>query len=252
VRLAGNPSPENTNSPFSSVARPLVAGTEVCDTAASPISRFGEERVVSTAAAGGDRVAVERWAGEVRVNLVRLTALVAFYAYHLFDVYQNRDNSAYTPEYRAAVAAVVFAWAGVVVLAHAWLRRDRLPPALPILTTLADAVLVTALVTVSGGPKSTPLVLLYPLVVAAAPPRLSLRLVWLATVAAALGYVVALGHYVFVRLGSAAYYGDPAVRIPRSQEAITLLAILTAGLLAGQAVRQVLRLTGDTDREVGP
>jgi hypothetical protein len=207
---------------------------------------------VSTAAAGGDRVAVERWAGEVRVNLVRLTALVAFYAYHLFDVYQNRDAPAYTPEYRAAVAATVFAWAGVVVLDHALLRSGRMPVALPVFTTLADAALVTALVTASGGPKSTPLVLLYLLVVAAAPPRLSLPLVWLATAAAEFGYLAALGHYVFVRIGPTAYYGDATLRIPRSQEAVTLLAILTAGLLAGQAVRQSLRLTAVGPREGPP
>ena len=100
----------------------------------------------------------------------------------------------------------------MVVVAHAWLRAGRLPPALPALTTLADAALVTALITVSGGPKATPLVLLYLLVVAAAPPRLSLRLVWLATLAAVAGYLVALGHYVFVRVGTAVYYSDPAVR----------------------------------------
>jgi hypothetical protein len=193
---------------------------------------------------GGSDIGVERWAGEVRVNLVRLTALIIFYAYHLFDVYQNRDNPAYTPNYRADVAAVAFAWAGVVVVAHAGLRSGRLPTGLPVFTTLADAALVTALVTVSGGPKSTPLVLLYLLIVAAAPPRLSVLLVWLAAVAAALGYLVALGHYVFVRVGTTVYYGDAAVRVPRPQEVITVLAILTAGLLAGQAVRQALRLTG--------
>jgi hypothetical protein len=206
---------------------------------------------MSTAAAR-DRLAVERWAGEVRVNLVRLTALIAFYAYHLFDAWQNRDNPAYTPQYRTAVTAVVFAWAGVVVLAYAWLRTGRLPVGLPTFTTLADAVLTTALVTVSGGPKSTPLVLLYLLIVAAGPPRLSLRLVWLATAAAGLGYLVALGHYVFIRIGTAAYYSDSAIRIPRPQEAITLLAIVTAGLLAGQAVRQSLRLTANSGQEVAP
>jgi hypothetical protein len=202
-------------------------------------------------AVGTDRVATERWAGEVRVNLIRVIALVAFYGYHLFDVYQNRDDPAYSPEYRSSVAAVAFAWAGVVVVAHAGLRRGRLPAALPVFTTLADAALVTALVTVSGGPKSTPLVLLYLLVVAASPSRMSLQLVWLATAAAGLGYLVALGNYVFIRIGTAAYYGDPALRIPRPQEAITELAILTAGLLAGQVVRQTLRLTAN-GRGVGP
>src|SRR5207248_558865 len=109
----------------------------------------------------------------------------------------------------------------------------------------ADVALVTAAVMISGGPKSTSLVLLYLLVVAASPPRLSLRLVWLATVAAVLGYVIALGHYVLLIVGEMAYYALPELRIPRSQEVITVLAILTAGLLAGQAVRQALRLTAN-------
>ena len=165
-------------------------------------------------AAGTDRVAIERWAGEVRVNLVRVVALVAFYGYHLFDVYQNRDNPAYSPEYRSAVAAVAFAWAGVVVSPTPVCGGASLPTALSAFTTLADAGLVTAFVTVSGGPKSTPLVLLYLLVVAASPPRMSLPMVWLATAAAGLGYLVALGHYVFIRIGTAAYYCRPGAANP--------------------------------------
>jgi hypothetical protein len=200
---------------------------------------------------GTDRIALERWAGEARVNLIRLVALLAFYGYHLIDVALSRDDPAYTPDYRAAVAALALAWAGVVVLVHAWLRAGRLPPALPYLATLADAALVTALVTVSGGPKS-PLVLLYLLVIAAAPLRLSLRVVYVATAAAVLGYLIALGHYVFVRVGASAYYADPALRIPRPQEVVTVLALLTAGLLAGQAVRQAHRLAAEPIREVRP
>ena len=61
---------------------PLGAGPRVCDTAAVPSPHPGEP-AMSTAAAGADRVAVERWAGEVRVNLVRLIALIAFYACHV-------------------------------------------------------------------------------------------------------------------------------------------------------------------------
>jgi len=59
-------------------------------------------------------------------------------------------------------------WAGVIAIAYAVLRQRRLPSALPYLTTLADAALVTALVVVSGGPRNT-LVLLFLLIVA---PRL--------------------------------------------------------------------------------
>src|SRR5438270_6527977 len=109
---------------------------------------------MSNAGPAADRVALERWAGEVRVNLVRLGALLAFYAYHLVDIYLSRDDPSYTPAYRASVTALALAWAGVIVLVHARLRQGRLPPTLPHMITLADAALVTALVTVSGGPKS--------------------------------------------------------------------------------------------------
>src|SRR4051812_33964521 len=37
---------------------------------------------------------LEAWAGEVRVNLVRVAALVAFYGYHLLNVYALSDDPA--------------------------------------------------------------------------------------------------------------------------------------------------------------
>jgi hypothetical protein len=147
---------------------------------------------------------------------------------------------------------VAFAWAGVVVVVYSLLRAGKMPAMLPILTTLADTILVTTVVTISGGPKSTALVLLYLLIIAATPLRLSLRLVYFATFAAAIGYIIALGHYVFLRIGEAVYYNTESVRIPRSQEVVTLLAILSAGLLAGQAVRQTIRLTANPSKEASP
>jgi len=185
---------------------------------------------------------VEAWAGEVRVNLVRTIALVTFYGYHLIDVYLSRDDPTYTPAYRTSVTAVVVGWAGVILIAYAILRPGRLPPALPYFTVAADAVLTASLVTVSGGPRS-PLVLLFLLLVGAAPLRLSRPVVYVSTAAAVLGYLATLGHYIFVRTGATAYYADRAARISRPQEVVTVLALLTAGLLAGQIVRQSHRLT---------
>jgi hypothetical protein len=194
---------------------------------------------------------VEAWAGEVRVNLVRTAALVAFYGYHLVDVYLSRDDPSYTPGYRASVAAVVLGWAGLIAIAYGLLRQGRLPPALPYLTTFGDAALVTALVIASGGPRNT-LVLLFLLVVAAAPLRLSLPAVYWSTAAAGIGYLIALGHYVFVQVGATTYYSDPTVRISRPQQVIIVLAILTAGLLAGQVVRQSCRLAAAAGGEGRP
>src|SRR4051794_2218156 len=132
---------------------------------------------MSAAEPAVDRIALERWAGEVRVNLVRLVALLAFYGYHLVDVSLSRGDPAYTTDYRTGVMAVVFGWAGCVIVAYSILRQRRLPPSLPYLTCLADIALVTALVIVSDGPKS-PLVMLYLLAVSAAPLRLSLSVVY--------------------------------------------------------------------------
>jgi hypothetical protein len=191
---------------------------------------------------------VEAWAGEVRVNLVRVVALLGFYGYHLVDVYLSRDDPSYTAEYRASVAAVAVGWAGVIAITYAVLRQGRLPPTLPYLTVAADAALAAALVIVSGGPRS-PLVQLFLLVVAAAPLRLSLPVVYASTAAALIGYLVTLGHYVFVWVGTTAYYADATLRISRPQQVVTVLAILTAGLLAGQIVRQSYRLIAASGRE---
>jgi hypothetical protein len=85
-------------------------------------------------------------------------------------------------------------------------------------------------------------VILYFLVIAAAPLRLSLRLVYVATGLAVAGYLFLLGHYVFYQVGYERYYSHPELRIPRTQEAIFLLGLLTSGVLAGQVVRQARRL----------
>ena len=107
--------------------------------------------------------------------------------------------------------------------------------------TAWDAVLITTLLVLAGGPQS-PLVILYFLVVAAAPLRLSLRLVYAATLLAAAGYLFLLGHHVFYRVGYETYYATPGLGSRRTQQAIFLLGLLTSGVLAGQVLRQALRL----------
>jgi hypothetical protein len=188
-----------------------------------------------------DSIAVERWAGEVRINLVRLAALLVFYGHHLVNVYFYHDDPTLTPAYIRAVTAVAVAWACLVLLLHVALSRRWLPPWLPFAAALSDVALVTALLIASGDVRS-PLLVQYWLVIATTPLRLSLPLVTTTTVAAMLGYLVALGHYVFVRVGATAYYADAARRVPRVQQGITLLALVAAGVLAGQAVRQARRL----------
>jgi hypothetical protein len=195
---------------------------------------------------------LEGWAGEMRVNVVRVAALIVFYAQHLLNFYVLKEGM--TAEFHTAVTALVLCWSAEVVICHLCLTRRWVPAWLKYATTIWDLVMVTALVVLSRDPRS-PLTLLYFLVIASVPPRLSLRLVYVATIGAAIGYLIALGYYVYVVIGIDRYYRttyreseqplailDYMIRIPRSTELIMLLSLATAGFLAGQAIRQMRRL----------
>jgi hypothetical protein len=183
----------------------------------------------------------EAWAGEVRINLIRLAALVFFYAHHLSSVYLFKDDPEMTEGKQAAVTVLVLLWALAAVGLHFVLSRRWLPPGLPFLSVGLDLAMIGLLVGSVGGPKSS-LVLLFFLVIASAPPRMSLGAVYTATLGSLGVYLALLTYYVYFQVGSNMYYSDPARRIPRSSQIIFVLALLTAGFLAGQAVRQARRL----------
>lgn len=187
---------------------------------------------------------LEAWAGEVRVNLVRAAALIVFYGNHLLDVYvYGRDRSAAAMAYHAEVTAIVLAWTAAIFLLYGCLRRRWVPPGLKYVATFWDITLISALVAASpDGPRS-PLVFLYFVVVAAAALRLSLRLVYATTLGVMLAALLVMGYYVYYKIGREAYYADDSpYRVARSSEIIFLLAVGTAGLFAGQVVRQARRL----------
>ena len=186
---------------------------------------------------------LEAWAGEVRVNLIRTAALVVFFAYHLIHVH-FLDTALRGSRFDAVVTVVVLAWALAVALLHTLLSRRLVPPSLKYLATAWDLTMITVLLLADprGGPHS-PLVVLYFLVIAAAPLRLSLPLVYAATLGAMLAATVMMGGYVFGVVGTTDYY-DPSkgYQVPRTSEVIFLLALGAAGLLAGQVVRQARRV----------
>jgi hypothetical protein len=181
------------------------------------------------ALAGAERE--EAWAGEVRVNLVRLVALTAFYGHHLLNyfVFSRGEMPA---EFHALVTAVAIAWAAGAAVLHAVLSRRWNPPFLKYAVGAGDAALATALLLLADGPRS-PLVVILFLLIFTAPLRLDVRFVWAATLLSLLAYAVVCGHARWV---------EPELRVPRSQQAIFAIGLVCAGLLAGQAVRQARRL----------
>jgi hypothetical protein len=190
---------------------------------------------------------LEAWAGEVRVNLVRAAALVAFYGYHLLNVYVLKDSAA-GGAYHGRVTAVVLAWTASVFVQHACLSRRWVPPALKYVATFWDVILITALLMIGGerhGDPRNPLIFLYFVVLAAAPLRLSLPLVYASTLGVMAAAAFLLGYYVFWSVGRDAYYApgpENTVRLSRTSEVLFLLSVAAAGVFAGQVVRQASRL----------
>ena len=183
---------------------------------------------------------VETWAGELRLNVIRVAGIAAFYGHHLFN--QMVLHQEFPPRYTMAVTAVAVVWAAGALAVHVALSSLWMPSALRFLTVGFDALMATSLLLISDGPRS-PLVIVLFLLIATAPLRLDLRVVWTAAILALLSYAFVCGHAKWVR---------PENQVPRRQEVVTALGLALAGFLAGQAVRQARRFARDYADRVRP
>lgn len=198
-----------------------------------------------------DASRAEAWAGELRVNLVRMIALVIFYARHLIEYWIGGPSSPYRGIYHARVTWVVIAWAVMAIIMHLRLSRRHYHDWTKYVAVGWDCAMVVALCAIAGGPKTSLVLLLFP-VVASAALRLSLKLVYFATACGMAAYLVLLGMYVWYVIGRQKYYATPELRIPRRDEAIVLLTLLVTGLFAGQTVRQMKRLAQRANVTIAP
>jgi len=183
---------------------------------------------------------VEAWTGELRVNVIRLAAILAFYGHHLFNQYVLKQE--FPPRYTLAVTVLAVVWGLGALALHIALNGHWMPPALRYVAVGFDTVLATSLLLLSDGPKS-PLVVVLFLIVATAPLRIDLRLVWTATLMALLAYGFVCGH---------AKWKQPERQVPRRQQVVTGLALAAAGFLAGQQVRQARRFAREYADRVRP
>lgn len=179
---------------------------------------------------------VEAWAGELRVNLIRLIAIAALYGHHLLNRYAFHTE---LPEgYHAGVTAIAGAWTLAALALHVGLSRRWNPPWLKFGALAFDALMIAALLILSDGPRGPFFMLLF-LLVGTAPLRLDIRLVWTSTLLALLAFVFACGHDRWVRKL------PEKDRLPRHQQVIIGIGLVCAGLLAGQATRQARRFARD-------
>ncbi|MGO8689881.1 MAG: hypothetical protein ACLQLG_09615 [Thermoguttaceae bacterium] len=185
-------------------------------------------------ATGDDRqwFIVGRWQeyeGEGRANLLRIAGIAAFYGIELANYWTGVVDR----PFHQAVTALALAWALIALGVLFCLGQHIFPASLKFLSTAADVVLLTAILVLADGPKS-PLVVAYFLLIVLATLRLSLRLVWFATLGSMLGYLFLLGY--------AKWFTTRDLRVTRYQQAIFLLALALTGIVLGQVIRRVRKM----------
>ncbi|MCA9210344.1 MAG: hypothetical protein KDA55_18425, partial [Planctomycetales bacterium] len=135
---------------------------------------------------------VTRWhefAGETRANLLRVMAIAVFYSIQLWIYHGQAELSDATVAFHRAATAVAVCWTAVALANLLCLQQRIFPRWLKYVSTLADVVLLTMLAALGGGAHS-PLIHAYFLIIVLAGMRFSLRLIWCATAACLVGYLI--------------------------------------------------------------
>jgi hypothetical protein len=183
---------------------------------------------------------LEERAGESRTNVIRVVALTLFFGQHVVRYLFWNDDGGISSEFHQQVTSITIFWGLSALAIFVALQREAWLPWLKYAAVAGDVIGVTCLSIATRSPNGT-FVPLYFLVIASAPLRLSLRLVYFATISSALGYLAYLATYAWVQIGAKRYYSQANLRVPPSHEILTVLALIIAGLLAGQMVRQFYR-----------
>lgn len=175
---------------------------------------------------------VERWqeyAGEGRANLLRVLALLVFYAVQWYQFATVDVGSDASRVFHRQVTLIVVAWLFVSLAVLISLQRQIFPPIVKYLSTLADVLLLTLLAHLAGGPSS-PIIQVYYLIIAMAALRFSVPLVWFAALASMGGYwgVVGLSDEVWF---------DENHATPVITQIVSIASMGLAGIIAGQVVR---------------
>ena len=192
----------------------------------------------------------QQFEAELRVNLVRLAAIGSFYLVHLVHHLAAGGNvpvltalgldagTVLNTQTHAALTCVVLAWVMIGLWIHRSLSSRVFPTWLMYVSTLSDLSLLTAILVLTSGATS-PLVAGYFLILMMSGLRFDLPLVRWATGASVFGYLVVLGCAKWP-IGLSKLHPLPTV--PRYQQLMMVVALLLAGVVVGQWVRQADQL----------
>lgn len=188
---------------------------------------------------------VTRWQefeGEGRANFLRAMGVTAFYAVELLNYYGLRLGALQMSPvvdrpFHLAVTTVALTWTMVCLGVLLCRKNGFFPAGLKYVSTACDLLLLTIVLGIADGPRS-PLVVIYFLIVALACLRFHLPLLWFATCGAVASYLFLLG---YVRWGPER--SPPLEPLPRYHQIIFVLALVLSGVILGQVIRNVRRLT---------
>ncbi len=190
---------------------------------------------------------------ELRVNLIRIISISAFYSLHLWNYLAPNLGSVVSEFFgigtgavslrrHIAVTTLSLAWLMIACIVHFLIDQRKVSDRLTLWSTLADIALLTAILSVSSGP-SGPMVAGYFLILMLTGLRFDLRLVRIATFAAGLGYLTVLA---VARWPQGILEIGEVQTVPRYHQAMVLVSITISGVIMGQVVRLAYSVCEDS------
>lgn len=182
--------------------------------------------------------------GETRANLLRLIAICALYVVHLLNIYGFAENSKELTGFHQQVSLVATFGLMLAAITSLALTRQFFPATIKYLTTFGDLALITMAASIRYGASdqiegpNSPLVLAYFIAIAMTSLRLSLGLVWFATLGSMACYLALVG-----MVDSKWFDANHAVAPVR--QLFTLLCLGSVGVVIGQGVRRTRAIAED-------
>lgn len=200
---------------------------------------MNESGAPPTSLAAGERWAIvqrfQEYDGELSANLLRVVGVLAFYGIELANYHGVSLGPLQLPKvagvdqrFHFAITALAVAWVAVAAAVLLLLRNRFFPASLKFITTAADVLLLTAMLLIADGPKST-LTVGYFLVVTLSVLRFSRHLVSFATAASVVGYGLVVAN---------AHVYRPALKMQAYQELMTTLGLVLVGVVLARATSQ--------------
>lgn len=183
----------------------------------------------------------QRWQefeAESRICLLRVLMVFLFYAAQLIH-YSQWGNGDVDRMFHRQATGIAAAWLFVSMGIAIALNRGFFPSWLKYAATLADLVLLSVLASLGHGPSS-PLVLIYFVVIAITSLRFDLPILWCSVVGSITGYMLLVGK-------ADTSWFDASHATPPIQQAITVLSMIGCGIALDQVLRSVRRFTREVE-----